>query len=117
MRFRIKEGRTQKTSPFSGIISSIISQFNLDESYLMESIRSEWPSVVGDLISTHSLPDRLFKGVLFVSADHSVYANEITMMKNSILKNLHERYSPEVIRNLKVEIRKISWKSPRDGKK
>jgi len=112
MKFRFKEGRSNKTSAFSGLISSIISKFNLDESFLMESIRSDWPSLAGDLISTHSIPDRLFKGILFISADHSVYANEIIMMKNSILKGLHERYSAEVVRNIKVEIRKICWNKP-----
>jgi hypothetical protein len=113
MKFRFKESRLSKTASFRGILSSIISDFNLDESYLIESVRSEWPDIAGELISTHSIPDRIFKGVLFVLADHPVYANEITMMKTVFLEKLRGRYSGDVIRNIKVEIKKIDWKNAR----
>ena len=109
MKFRVGNKRANGTVDFNSILPDIIKEYDLKKSFTIEIIREKWTNLVGDIIATHSMPDRIFKKTLFVAADHSIYANEIIMQKDSILKSLNENYTNQIIRNLKVEIKKLSW--------
>jgi predicted nucleic acid-binding Zn ribbon protein len=109
MKFRIKEKRKNGLYSFESLLPDIIHDYDLEKSFTIEELVSQWYSIVGDIISTHSKPDRIYKNVLFVSADHSVYANEIIMMKDVILKKVSEQFPFQAVRDLKVEIKSIRW--------
>jgi predicted nucleic acid-binding Zn ribbon protein len=110
MKFRLGEERKERLAPLGSLMASIIRQFNLEDSYQIEFLRREWALMVGELIATHSIPERLFKATLLVYADHSVFAAEIALMRNAILSILHERYNMKFIRNIKVEIKSFPRK-------
>jgi len=109
MKFRVTEKRKNNIVSFNGLLPDIIHEFELEKSFTIEDLVSRWHTIVGDIISTHSRPDRIFNKTLFIAADHSVYANEITMAKNSIVKLLNETYPFNIIRDIKVEIKTIRW--------
>lgn len=109
MKFRISEKRKNTTVSFEGILPDIISEFELEKSFTIQDLVSKWHMIVGDIISTHSKPDRIFKKTLVVAADHSVYANEIMIAKDSILKRIQETFPFQAIRDIKVEIKAIRW--------
>ncbi len=109
MNFSFKKKRIGKTSTFGSIAPLVLRELKLEEAYLMTNLRDQWPSIVGELIGTHSVPERIFKNTLFVIADHPVYANEISMMKSSILGTIKEAHCMMSLKNLKVEIKKINW--------
>ncbi len=106
MKFRIKEPRMNRPTRFGVLVESIIGQFGFREDFLVESIRSKWLSVVGELIATHSFPDRIFSGILFVAVDHSVYAGEISMMKDAILAKVRDVCGVPGLRDLRVLVRR-----------
>ncbi|MGV7930167.1 MAG: DciA family protein [Spirochaetota bacterium] len=106
MKFRVKEPRMNRPTRFGVLVESIIGQFGFRDDFLVESIRARWSSVVGELIATHSHPDRIFSGILFVAVDHSVYAGEISMMQDSILAKVREICSVPGLRGLRVLVRK-----------
>lgn len=110
MKFRFKEQRNQRLAPFGAIVSSLVKEFNLEEFYFIEELRRDWTSIVGQLLATHSIPNRVYKGILFIDVDDPTFANEISMIKGSILKRLHDIYNENAIRNIKFEIRRLSWK-------
>jgi predicted nucleic acid-binding Zn ribbon protein len=109
MKFKIKEKRKNGLYSFDGILPDIIHEYELEKSFTIDELVSQWYSIVGDIISTHSKPDRIYKNILFVAADHSVYANEIIMMKDILLKKVSEQFPFQTIRDIKVEIRSIRW--------
>jgi predicted nucleic acid-binding Zn ribbon protein len=109
MKFRIRDKRKNGINSFENILPDIIHEFELEKSFTIEELVAQWYSIVGDIISTHSKPDRIYKNILFVTVDHSVYANEIVMMKDMLLKNLHEQFFFHAIRDIKVEIKAIRW--------
>ncbi len=109
MKFRIGNNRKNKTVDFGSIESDIIKELGIEESFTIEHMRSLWKDLVGEIIATHSIPDRIFKRTLFVSVDHSTYANELIMMKDIILQRLHEKMHNTTIKNVKVEIKKVIW--------
>jgi predicted nucleic acid-binding Zn ribbon protein len=109
MKFRVSEKRKNSTVTFEGILPDIIHEFQLEKSFTIEDLVTKWHTIVGDIISTHSKPDRIFKKILFIAADHSMYANEIMIAKDRILKVIHEEFPFQAIRDIKVEIKNIRW--------
>lgn len=91
---------------FGVLVESIIAQFGFRDDFLVESIRSRWASVVGELISAHSYPDRIFSGILFVAVDHSVYGGEISMMRDLILAKVRDECGVPGLRDLRVVVRR-----------
>ena len=109
MKFRIGRKEKKWAYSFDSILPDIIHEYELEKSFTIEELVSQWYSIVGDIISTHSKPDRIYKNILFVAADHSVYANEIIMMKDMILKKIKEEFPFQTIRDIRVEIKTIRW--------
>ncbi len=109
MKFRIKEERQGKVVPFNSTLISILEEFDLKDSFLMEKLRSVWEKTVGNIISTHSIPDRIFKKILFIFVDHSIYANELSLMKDSILEGINKEFGFEVIKDIRVTTKRLNW--------
>ena len=110
MKFRISEKRKNGLFGFESILPDIINEFELEKSFTIEKLAGMWSNIVSDIISTHSKPDRIFKNILFIIADHSVYAHEIIMMKDIIKERVNAMYSFEAISKIKVEIKNLDWK-------
>jgi predicted nucleic acid-binding Zn ribbon protein len=109
MKFRVGEKRKNGTFSFDTIVQDMILEFDLEKSFTIEMLQAQWYSIVGDIISTHSKPDRIYKKILFVAVDHSAYGNEIILMKDNIIKNINHEFPYQVIRDIKAEIKKIHW--------
>jgi hypothetical protein len=109
MRFRIREKRKNGVFPFDAILHDIIHEFDIDKSFTIEELLSKWHAIVGDILSTHSKPGRIYNNVLFVSVDHSVYGNELIMMKDAVIQRISAEFSFTVICDIKVEVKRIQW--------
>lgn len=109
MKFRIGNKRKSGVFSFDSLLPDIIHEFELEKSFTIEDLVSKWHTIVGDIISTHSKPDRIYKKILFVFADHSVYANEIIMMKEALVRKINNEFPFQTIRDIKVEIKTIRW--------
>lgn len=118
MKFRVNERRISRPTPFGPLVESIIEQFHFREEFLLEAVRSSWSSVVGELIATHSCPDRIDSGILYIAADHSVYAGEISMMRDAILERVSSRCSVAGLRDVRVVVRRdVFAERPSYGRK
>ena len=109
MRFRIGEKRKSGVFSFEAILPDIFREFDLEKSFTIEMLQSKWSSIVGDIISTHSKPDRIYKKILFVAVDHAVYGNELVLMKDALIKKINVEFPYKAIRDLKTEIKRIQW--------
>jgi hypothetical protein len=107
MRFRFKENRLKKPVIINKLIPAIMRELGLDNEFLMEEIRSLWADAAGSVLSTHSMPDRIFHGFLYVSVDHPVYSNEIILMKEGIKGKIGEKIGDGIVRDIRTEVRKL----------
>ncbi len=110
MKFRINEKRQNTTVEFKKILPNIISQYGLEKSFTIEIIKSLWYDIVSDIISTHSIPERLSRGILYITADHSVYANEISLMKDRLIQDINNNLPQGTVEDIRIEIKSIKWK-------
>jgi len=110
MNFKIKNGdRKGYLSNFNDIIKDAIKEFNAEDDFLVMLLKKNWEKIAGGIISAHSIPDRIFRNILFISADHSTYANEIIMMKKNILQKIDDIIGQNIIKTIKVEIKRLKW--------
>jgi hypothetical protein len=109
MNFKIGSNRSNKTQNLSDLIPDVLDEFNLEKSFTINEIVQKWSIIVGDIISTHSLPIIINKKQLLIIADHSIYAHEITTMKEIIIKKINNELSYQAVLNIKVMIKPIRW--------
>ncbi len=109
MKFRFKEERQSKTISINSTLSLILKEYGLEESLIIGRVRAKWKEITGELMAGHSIPDRIFKNILFISVDHSVYANEISMMKDFIVKKINEECGSDKIKDIRLETKKLDW--------
>ena len=109
MRFRIGEKRKNGTCAFQEILPDIIHEYDMEKSFTIELLTSEWTSFVGDIISTHTRPARVFRNILYVAADHSVYAGEISAIKSEIIQLINSAFPHLSLRDIRVEIKALRW--------
>lgn len=113
MKFKFgkkKKERRGDTVNFAELLPGLINQFDIKKEFTIETLKTEWHNIAGDIMSTHTKPDRIMGGTLFVKADHPVFANELSMIQDTLLKKIEEELGTRVIKKIKVEIKKISWK-------
>ncbi|HQO40700.1 MAG TPA: DUF721 domain-containing protein [Spirochaetota bacterium] len=108
MKFRIGCERNNRTILFSDILPDVIDELNAGDSFFIENIRDKWESYVGKILSAHSNPDRMFRKILFVKADHSAYANELSLHSGNILNKLKNDFGPHLITAVRFEVVKKS---------
>lgn len=109
MKFRVGNKRKNGTLTFGDILPDIIHEFDMEKSFTIELLTSQWCSIVGDIISTHSKPDRLFKNILYIAADHSVYAGEIAVIKEDVMRLINNTFPHLSLRDIRIEIKPLRW--------
>lgn len=113
MKFRFGDQRRNQLTPFSGIIPDLIEEFDLNDSFLMEALAEKWSQYVGNILSSHSCPDRIFKKTLFVKVDHSVYSNELSLHQGNIIKKIKDDFGSDFIKAIRFEVKKSRWNKNR----
>ncbi len=111
MRFRLGEKREYRAVSFKSLLPSVIHDFDLDDEYILGQVQVIWPEVVGEIIATHSFPKKILNGILYISVDHPVYANEIGMIQNSILESIRETHRLVMIKSIRTDIEKNNVRS------
>lgn len=91
------------------VLESIARDFDFKDSFLINRIRELWPDIVGRVIATHSIPDRIYKDVLYVSVDHPVYSNEIVMIEDRIRESVSDKLGFDSFKKIKAEVKRIKW--------
>lgn len=91
-------------------LNSFLSRTGLARSVKEYLVMASWPKVVGEEIASRVRPASILNGVLFVVADNSAWACEISFLKRQIVQRLNELSVQGEIRDIRVE---VLQKSPR----
>lgn len=113
MKFKFKELRQNQIVTLNNIFPSILSEFNLTETFVIDILKKEWSGIVDTLIASHSEPERIFNNTLYIAADHPVYSNEILLMKTIIVNSITEKTGMGFIKDIRVEVKKNNDKKRR----
>ena len=94
---------------FKALFPDVLSDYDIAKSFSVEALASQWTDIVGELLATHSKPDRIYKSVLFVAVDHPVYGNDLILLKDVILKKIVSLYGLGLVRTVKTVVKPLKW--------
>ncbi|HLD44510.1 MAG TPA: DUF721 domain-containing protein [bacterium] len=67
------------------------------------ALHQQWLKIVGPIISRHSRILYIKDGCLFVSVAHPAWHNELSLMKNQILKQIQEQLPDTKVTSIKFK--------------
>lgn len=111
MKFRFGEKRKSNVVTFSNIIPELIEDLEIKDSFIIEELKERWPSYVGNILSVHSNPERIFNKFLFINVDHSAYAGELSLHTYEIMKKIKNDYGDNFIKSIRYEVKKSRWRN------
>ena len=109
MKFRLGKKRQNNALSLSELFPEIVREYQLEQPFTVELLSGAWNDIAGDIIATHSMPDRLFRRTLFIAVDHPVYSNELMLMKDSIIKKIANTFGEGLIDSIKTEVKRLNW--------
>ena len=82
------------------VLEQVISDLGLAKKLREQRAVVDWEAIVGKKVAQHSRAIRVDGGRLFVEVDSSVWAQELSLMKRRILRQVNVRAGDRVIDNV-----------------
>ena len=95
----MKEGKTKKIDE---LVEQVLRNMGLEQKFKEYEISQVWPDVVGQMIASRTKSVKVVNGILFVVFDSAVVKNEISMVKEGLVRALNERVGKKVIRDIVI---------------
>lgn len=96
MSFRIgKEPRNNRVTKVNSILEGIVKAFGLEKQFTIETLRQSWPEIAGHLAGS-SRPEKIEHGMIYILVKHPAIANEIVMLKNTIMSRCEEVFGEKI---------------------
>ena len=71
---------------------------------VIESVFSNWESLVGDVIATHTTPVKIDNGVLTLEVDDPAWASEMQWMSAALIEQIAEKLETDQVQSIRVQI-------------
>ena len=76
--------------PLNSVIAELVTTRDWKKGIAEGSLFSEWTSVVGQEIGSHSTPLSLVDGLLTIQASSSAWATQLTLISNNLLNTIRD---------------------------
>jgi predicted nucleic acid-binding Zn ribbon protein len=86
--------------PIGQILADVVRDLGLAKKMSEQRAVVEWPDIVGRRVAEHSRAIRVDNGRLLVEVDSSVWSQELTLMKRSILRRINDRIGRQAVDNV-----------------
>lgn len=95
----MKEG---KTKTIDELVEQVLRNMGLEQKFKEYEVSQIWPEVVGQMIASRTRSVKVVDGILFVTFNSAVVKNEISMVKEGLVRALNERVGKYVIRDIVI---------------
>ncbi len=102
-------GKSKKPQLLSELLPEVLDELKISDKIIEQKAILLWRRAVGNEIKKHTKPYSIENGVLVVLVDNSAWMNELTFLKNEILKKLNTYIS-----STKFEITKSIEKNKKE---
>ncbi len=93
----------KKSEDIGSIINKIISDPKIKNKLEISNIFNNWKEIVGSEINKKSRPDKLTRGVLFVSVINYTWANELSLMSEQLKDKINSYVGRKVVKTLRFK--------------
>ena len=85
------------------IIKKITSSTEIKNKLEISNIFNHWEDIVGSEIHKKTRPDRLARGILFVSVINFTWANELSLMSDQLKKKINSYVGRKVVESIRFK--------------
>ena len=93
----------KKSEDIGSIINKIISDPKIKNKLEISNIFNNRKEIVGSEINKKSRPDKLTRGVLFVSVINYTWANELSLMSEQLKDKINSYVGRKVVKTLRFK--------------
>jgi len=68
------------------------------------SLFNHWPEIVGRDIAKKTIPQKIFKDMLYIKVTNATWASELGMMKQQLIEKINGFIGEETIKDLKFKV-------------
>lgn len=90
----------RRVEPIGKILGELIRGLGFEKKLKEQRAVVEWSNIVGDRVAAHAQAVRVDRGRLLVEVDSSVWAQELSLMRRKILREVNERIGREAIETI-----------------
>jgi hypothetical protein len=95
--------------PAGSILLETLKRMGLGSSLARQSIVNRWPAIVDKVIAKRAQAERLVDDTLYVVVDSSVWMNELSANKFTLLEKINATLGPGVQRIRDIKFTHSSW--------
>lgn len=82
------------------VLDAAMARLPLADELANYPIWSEWTTLVGAVVASHTRPKRLRRGVLVVDVDGPEWMHQLRYLKRDLCQRLNDRLGKRVVRDL-----------------
>lgn len=88
----------------SDVLLKIAKKFDLEIKIVEQTINKNWTKLVGERIASHTKPDTVSYRKLLVHVDSPAWMQQLTFLKEDIIKNINEAAGRQIIKEIRFQI-------------
>lgn len=90
-----------KIDNIGNIIDDVVKKMDIKRKLNISNIFNRWEEIVGAEIYKKTKPERIIRGILYISVSTSTWANELSLMSGQLIKKINSFVGEEVVKNIR----------------
>ena len=97
---------------FGTILTTVAKQLGLETRLVEVRIQQQWPTLVGEPISSHTWPAQIRFHKLYLLVENSVWLQQLTFLKPALLAKLNAEAGSELLTDIVLRVGEIPLQQP-----
>ncbi|HEY4696135.1 MAG TPA: DUF721 domain-containing protein [Candidatus Hydromicrobium sp.] len=85
------------------IIGDVVKNLDIRSELNISNIFNRWEEIVGAEIYKKTKPERITRGILYISVTTSTWANELSLMSGQLIKKINSFIGEEVVKSIRFK--------------
>ncbi len=91
-------------TPITSALDDIAQRFGLSVKLLENRLQQQWAAIVGEHVAAHTRPDSIRFKKLYVIADSSVWMQQLTFLKPSLLESINRTAGKPIVTDIVLRV-------------
>jgi predicted nucleic acid-binding Zn ribbon protein len=87
-------------APVGSVIEGLIAKWGIRKPLKRAEVITGWPDIVGKRIAKETKAERIRNTILFISCSSPMWAQELGLLKPTIIKKIRARVGPGIVTDI-----------------
>jgi predicted nucleic acid-binding Zn ribbon protein len=87
-------------APVGSVIEGLIAKWGIKKPLKRAEVITGWPEIVGERIAKETKAERIRNTILFISCSSPMWAQELGLLKPTIIKKIRARVGPGIVTDI-----------------